>query len=208
MKPVKAVQRIVTSLGRGARGPHRPHREQDRQVGGERDDHAPREPGAVTGADEHAVEHEDVARHGLAQTDDDESRAQGFLHGRVGEKSGGMTPRRATTTSPKRARPRHPQRVIVPITSRPPCRLPAPSARPTIACAAMASASRAKARNDQTVIATWCAASVTSPREAATPSRQQQHRTARVGAHEQRCARAWRSGRARGCSEGRLGPGP
>ena len=65
------------------------------------------------------------------------------------------------------ARVGDPARLIVRIAERTPSRSPAPRERPTMACAAMASASRANARKDHTVSATWCAARVTSPNEAA-----------------------------------------
>src|SRR6478735_6391253 len=90
-----------------------------------------------------------------------------------GVKSGGTTEWSPAMTSPRASPPHTPQRIIVPMASRTAIRSPAPRARPVMACAAIARASSAKARNDQTVIATWWAARVTSPSEAASRVRAQ-----------------------------------
>ena len=87
MKAVKTTHSTATARRRPrVEQPRRRevHPEDERQVEHERGDHRLGQPAPVAGADEHAVDDEDVARERLPERDDDERRRQRRPHGRVG----------------------------------------------------------------------------------------------------------------------------
>ena len=121
MKAVNASQSTTTSRVAEPLGPPARDGEDDREVGDEGDDHAPGQPPAVAGADEHTVEDEDVARDGLAEPDDDQGRAERLLDGRVGGEERRQDRVQGRDDEPEgRAHPRRP--------SAPSC--PSPPGRP------------------------------------------------------------------------------
>ena len=120
----------------------------------------------VARADEHAVEDEHDRRGGLQRGDEPRAAHGELAHaGVVGEQRRPATVARSPRPRARTQQPDDDAPLDEPA-RRPRGHLPdriAPRNRPTIACAAIASASSDNARNSSTCIAIWCAATSSSP---------------------------------------------